>query len=92
MTPSPTLRVEVAANGRLDLPIAVRRELGLENGGVLSLQVDEDGMVLRTRRQMARRAQMLARELLGNYEGSLVDELITERRAEAARELIDSGK
>lgn len=87
MSQTTPLQVQVAPNGRILLPLSVRRQLGLEAGGTLSLQINEDGLVLRTRRQMARRAQALARELLGPPSGSMVDELIAERRAEAARDV-----
>jgi bifunctional DNA-binding transcriptional regulator/antitoxin component of YhaV-PrlF toxin-antitoxin module len=79
--------VTVAPNGRLSLPIDVRRELGIERGGDLLLEVDDEpGVVtLRTSAAVVKRAQRLARELLGGRIPS-VDEFLAERREEARRE------
>ena len=83
--------IKIESNGRILLPLALRRELGVENGGTLQLEVEEDGLVLRTRRQMARRAQTLVREFLGDYKGNLVDELSADRREEARGEEEELG-
>jgi bifunctional DNA-binding transcriptional regulator/antitoxin component of YhaV-PrlF toxin-antitoxin module len=79
--------VTVAPNGRLSLPIDVRRKLGIERGGDLLLDAGgEPGAVtLRTAEAAVKRAQKLARELLGGNLPS-VDEFLAERREEAARE------
>ena len=79
--------VSVAPNGRLSLPIDVRRKLGIERGGDLLLDADDEpGVVtLRTTVAAVKRVQRLARELLGDSLPS-VDEFLAERREEAARE------
>src|SRR4051794_39452634 len=79
--------VSVAPNGRLSLPIDVRRKLGIERGGDLLLDADDEpGVVtLRTTAAAVKRVQRLARELLGDSPPS-VDEFLAERREEAARE------
>jgi len=79
--------VKVAENGRLSLPVDVRRRLGVERGGSLVLHVDEEQgcVTLMTTEAMVRRVQRLARELLGDRIPS-VDEFLAERREEAARQ------
>ncbi len=72
--------------GRLVLPVAVRKALGLKAGSQLILEVEGDEVHLRTRDTAIRRAQAL----LAPYrpkDGSLVsDQLIAERREEYRRE------
>ena len=72
-------------SGRILIPAAVRRQLGLKEGTEMILRVDETGI------QMGTREQALARihERLRRYipEGRILsEELIQERRAEAERE------
>lgn len=72
--------VRLGPQGRLVIPAGVRRELGLAPGDELVYWREGDRLVL------ARRDRAL-RELLGMFEGDgVVDGLIAERRAEAARE------
>lgn len=80
------MQIQVAPNGRLLLPLDVRRRLGLEQGGTLQIEIGEHGVVLRTRRQMAHRARALAKQHLKPFSGSLVDDLFAERRADALQE------
>ena len=79
--------ITVAANGRVSLPVEVRRRLGVERGGDLLL--DDEGeagaVTLRTAEATVRRVQRLARELLGDNLPT-VDEFLAERREEVARE------
>ena len=79
--------VNVAANGRLVLPAAVRRKLGLDGAGRLAIIENEDGsMVIKTMSQVVADLQREVRELIGDRPGFSVDEFLAERRAEAARE------
>jgi len=80
-----TLSVKMEKSGRILIPAAVRRQLGLKEGTEMILRVDETGI------QMGTREQALARihERLRRYipEGRILsEELIQERRAEAERE------
>lgn len=76
---------QVGPDGRVVIPVAYRRALGVEGGGHV-LMLWEDGELRLVDRDAAiRRAQ----DLVSRYvpKGSrLSDELIAERRAEAARE------
>lgn len=74
----------VANNGRLVLPKMVREALGMADGGTVVFSVDGDQIKLTSIQQSVRRAQDLYR--LHVTKDRTVDDFITERRAEAARE------
>jgi AbrB family looped-hinge helix DNA binding protein len=79
------LKVRVDRQGRLVLPARIREELGVVGGGELTLDVNDDEVRLVSHRQAIRRIQKLVRRYVP--EGvSLVDELLADRREEAARE------
>lgn len=66
------------------LPSAVRRELDLKPGTHMLLSTQEDGSLrLRPYRVVAEQSRGLLRDLPGE---SMVDDLLAQRRAEAARE------
>lgn len=74
--------------GRVVLPAALRRSLGLRPGDELIAEVEADRSLRLTPRQvLAQRDRGAFAHLAGKT--SLVDELIAERRKEAARE--DAG-
>ena len=81
--------VTIADRGRLVLPAGVRERLNIQEGDRITLWVDPDGtMRLQT-------ASVYARSLLGMFkhlspERHAVDELIAERRREAAMEERDT--
>ncbi len=77
--------VNVAANGRMSLPAAIRRALGLERGGVVLVELDdENGAVrLQTLSAAIEKAQSVARKVLGGDPDATVDALIAARRREA---------
>jgi AbrB family looped-hinge helix DNA binding protein len=77
-------RVTLGERGRLVLPSAVRRELDLKPGTHMIVSTETDGSVrLRPYRAVATQNRGILRDLRG---GSMVDELLVERRAEAAEE------
>src|SRR4051812_8848736 len=78
-------RVRLAAGGRIVIPAEVRQLLGLKVGEELLLTRDEVGFRLTTYPQAIRQAQSLFAKLKGEGE-SVVEELLRERRDEAARE------
>ncbi len=76
---------KVDRHGRVVIPAEYRRALGLRAGDAVVVQLDDGALRILTRAQAIRRAQ----EIVAKYVSpgrSLVDELIAERRAEAARE------
>ena len=77
--------VIVKENGRVNLPAALRRALNIHTGDRLIFNVQEGGQVeLVTAATTASRGRGLYAHL--NTQGSIVDELIAERHAEAERE------
>ncbi|MDQ3581593.1 MAG: AbrB/MazE/SpoVT family DNA-binding domain-containing protein [Pseudomonadota bacterium] len=74
--------------GRLVLPAEVRRRLDLHDGDRIILSTDEEGSVrLVSAWQAARRTRGLRRRIAPALQDRrLAEELIAERRAEAARE------
>ena len=69
----------------MTIPAHIRRAAGIEPGAPLVVYVEDGRVVLETREQLAER---LRRDVAAAWtgEGSPVDELIADRRAEAARE------
>lgn len=80
-----TVRTKVTQGGRVVIPADMRRKLGIEIGSDVNLTLDGNSVRILTQKESIRRAQALFRELVP--EGtSLADELIAERRREAANE------
>lgn len=76
--------IRIGPQGRVVIPAAVRRQMGLEPGETLMAKIEEGRLVLEKRENVLRR---LRARFAGLPEGvSLADELIAERRTEAARE------
>ncbi len=81
----PQTTTKVDSNGRLFIPAEYRRELGLEPGDRVVVELEGDELRIVPHAEALRRV----RELIARHvpkERSLADELIAERRAEAARE------
>ncbi len=79
------VRVKVTDGGRIVIPAEFRRELGICVGDTVLVRLVDGELQVFTPRQGIKRAQEIVRKYVP--EGvSLVDELIAERRAEAARE------
>jgi AbrB family looped-hinge helix DNA binding protein len=76
--------VQVGAQGRLVIPAALRKALRLEPGDRLIARQEGETLVLERREAIEKRLQDRFRHIPKKV--SLVDELIAERRAEAAKE------
>ena len=78
-------RVRMGLQGRVVIPAELRRSLGIEAGDTLVARAEDGRVVLEKREnvldRVRRRFERVPREI------SLVDELISERREEARREL-----
>ena len=72
----------LGAQGRLVLPSEVREAVRLRTGDRLLVVVEEDGILLLTPAQGARRAQAIVRRHVPQGR-DLVEELLEERRREA---------
>ncbi|WP_260580743.1 AbrB/MazE/SpoVT family DNA-binding domain-containing protein [Sphingopyxis sp. PET50] len=81
-----TYHAKLIKGGKIVIPAELRRELGFKDGDQLVIERDGNSLVLKTSQQVLREIQAEVRKLIGPYKGSLVDELIAERRAEAAAE------
>lgn len=80
-----SLKVRVAAGGRVVIPAEVRQALGIREGDEVLLTQDADGIRITTYRQAVKRA----REVVSRYVRpgvSLIDELGRERAEEVAKE------
>ncbi|MFZ4747985.1 MAG: AbrB/MazE/SpoVT family DNA-binding domain-containing protein [Sphingomonas sp.] len=76
---------KVVSGGRVQLPAAMRNAVGLADGDTVVLELVDGEIHLRSQKAMLARVRARLRPYL--EEGtSVVDELIAERRAEAARE------
>ena len=81
-------RVELKAGGRVVIPAPMRAALGMKIGDQLIVRLEGNELHVYTQEEAMRRAQAIVRSFVP--EGvSLVDELIAERRREAAREMGD---
>lgn len=75
----------VSPEGRVVLPASLRKELGIKPGDTVTLTRDRGGIHITTREAALAELREMFREA-GASGTSLVDELIAERRAEAARD------
>lgn len=77
----------VREDGSIVLPEAILSILEMEVGGNITLLERENGVLeITTARHTTRRVQALVRPYIPEGGGSMVEEFLAERRAEAARE------
>src|SRR5262249_15928711 len=88
LTPSLAQKVELGAGGRLVIPAPMRTALGMKEGDKVLVRLEGNELRIYTYEEATRRAQEMVRSFLSPGV-SLVDELIADRRAEAAREMGD---
>ena len=77
--------IPVAENGRMNLPADLRRRMGLEKGGRITIEEVGDHFEFQSFEQRMKRID----EIMKPYRRdgrSMVDELIAERRAENAKD------
>ncbi len=84
--PDRSITVRLGANGRIVIPAAIRAQMGWKTDEPLRLRLDDEGVRIESVMDGVRRAQALFRKL-DKGTGSMVDELIAERRAESLREM-----
>jgi AbrB family looped-hinge helix DNA binding protein len=75
-------RVRLGPQGRAVIPAELRKELGVEAGDDLVAWVEDGRLIFRRRADIEQEIW----QMVDPTEGSRVDELIAERRREAARE------
>jgi len=76
------LPVRLGPQGRLVVPVELRRELGLGEGSELAIRSDGRRLILEPRTEVLRRL----RRRFADVEVSLADELAADRSEEARRE------
>ena len=77
--------VRITEGGKLVIPASFRRALGIAIGDTVILEATDGILRVRSRDSAIAEAQAMMRELVPDGE-SISDELIADRRAEAARE------
>ncbi|NIJ11115.1 bifunctional DNA-binding transcriptional regulator/antitoxin component of YhaV-PrlF toxin-antitoxin module [Saccharomonospora amisosensis] len=80
------MQVTVGPDGRGTIPAPLRRAAAVEPGQRLVPDVEDGRVVLEEWGHLLRRVQHRVAAQTKGHSGSAVDELIAERRAEAARE------
>ena len=78
------IALRIGKDGRIDIPTAVQQLLGVSEGDMVALQIADGEARLVTPHQAIMRAQAIAQHY-PPQNGSIVDELIAERRAETER-------
>lgn len=72
-------RTRVNENGRMVIPASFRKALGISAGDEIVLRLEDDELRITTLKRRLERAQRLVRKHV-KPGGSLVDELLAERR------------
>lgn len=78
------VKTKMGEGGRVVIPAAYRRTLGLKSGDDVILVLEEGEVRIMTPQRAVRRAQALVRRYVPKGR-RLVDELLRERREETAR-------
>lgn len=81
------MRVRINEQGRIVIPVEMRRELGLQPGDEVAIYVDDDRLIVETDASLLKKLQGLFAHI--PKERVLSDELVAERHAEAERELAE---
>jgi len=78
------MRAKVGTNGRLVIPAALRREVGLKEGGTVLLETSDGELRVRPLGNVVDAAQAKVKKYLKDS-GSLAGELIADRHMDAKR-------
>lgn len=83
--PDPYMKLQVGPGGRIVIPASVREAMGIDDGATLFCRFERGELTLGTAQTVLGRVQTLVRQHVP--EGvSLVDDLLADRRQEAAAE------
>ena len=85
MTLKQETRTRVNENGRVVIPVAFRKAMGIKLGDEVVLRMEDNELRILTLKRRIERAQRLVRQHV-KPGTSLVDELLAERREAAKRE------
>ncbi len=78
-------RAKINENGRLVIPAAYRKMLGIKAGDEVILRMDEDELHISNMRNALKRARKLVKQYI-QADINLTESLIKDRRKEAASE------
>lgn len=82
-----TYHAKVIAGGKIVIPATLRREFGIEDGDTVIIEREANGgLAIKTHEQVVREMQAEIAAMSRPYSGSVVDDLLAERRTEAAAE------
>jgi AbrB family looped-hinge helix DNA binding protein len=73
------MKAKVMPDGRINLPVDLRKKHGLAQGGEVIVEDAGDAIVLRTVDQVVARAQALSRTLVAGKTGVSVDDFLADR-------------
>jgi AbrB family looped-hinge helix DNA binding protein len=79
-------RARVTAEGRMSLPVEMRRRHGLDQGGEVLVEDTGDMIILRTVDQAVARAQAMSKRLIAGQPGASVEDFLADRAKDAAEE------
>lgn len=79
------VKTKVTQGGRIVIPAEMRKQLGIEIGEDVNLSISDGAVRISSRTESLQRLRQLARSV-SQKGGSIVDELIAERREEAKHE------
>jgi bifunctional DNA-binding transcriptional regulator/antitoxin component of YhaV-PrlF toxin-antitoxin module len=80
------VRGHVSSSGRLSLPAEFRKEIGLERGGDVIVELDGKDIRIRTVQEAVARAQAMSRRLLAGKPALSVDDFLAHRREDWGEE------
>jgi AbrB family looped-hinge helix DNA binding protein len=80
------VHAKVSESGQVIVPADFRRQIGLEHGGDVVIELDGKAIRIRAVADALAEAQAWTRKVLGDRPGTSVDDFIAERRREAAVE------
>jgi AbrB family looped-hinge helix DNA binding protein len=76
------IKVKVTENGRMVLPAAVRKQLGLEKGGTVIVELGDEEVTLRSVEQVIDKAKAIFAKY-ADLPGTSVDDFLANRRADS---------
>jgi AbrB family looped-hinge helix DNA binding protein len=80
------IRCKINQNGRIVIPAAIRREMGIKAGESLLMEVEDGVLRIESHRARIRRIQEEFKKIIPPGGMLMSDQLIAERREEARRE------
>lgn len=90
-TPPQSTHIEISAGGRIVIPAAIREAMGVKDGDRVVARFEDGELRLMSKQRALQRVRELMRKFVPPGV-SLVDELIADRRREAAQEMAETQK